>query len=231
MIDMRKLKITPSLLNSFNRFQDEYFEWDTEEKFVDGIVGGFQSNEKMVYGSACHKYIEDPDKYALHNGLFWVPNEKRYREKFGDYTKITGKEAFPLKQWHDQHPETVYEVPFRQVYHINDDLVTLSMKVDNLSEDTVTDFKITDAQQKADDYMKSYQWRSYLAGMGLPNFVYQIWQRKGRQGDKELVDIFEGGLKVYWYDGIVNDVIEMMERLISYLDQKDLISYIEIKEQ
>lgn len=217
-----RIKISPSQLNNFNRYLDESLEYETFERLIEKIVSEPEPSEKMAFGTACHKVLENPEiAKEIEDGFYLVPNDKRERQFFGEWTTLNNSEFKTLMKWHDEHLGSIYEKRFRTTYDVGNYEVVMSMIIDNMQAATIRDFKIVQSQVKTDDFMKSYQWRCYMDAMGLPEFEYHIWQRRGRSGQKELIKFPE--IKLYYYSKLHEDVVDMISRYIEFLESQNLI--------
>ena len=208
---MKTIKISPSQLNSFARYSDQTLEYETLDRLMDYLTKPFVETPRVKFGKACHALIEDP------SSVEWTNTDGMKID--GEF--ITHREAKPLLEFRKAHPDGVFEVPWKKLYEIDGYKVVLSQRIDMMEYDSCYDFKIVERTPKAEDYMRSYQWRCYLDGTELETFIYKIWQRRGRVNSKELVPAIE--LPIHRHVGLHDEVCTMISRFIHFLELKELI--------
>lgn len=218
---MRTLKISPSVINNFSRYLDESLEYETYERLIEKFEKPIETTEKMAFGTACHKLIENPEKYKVHQG-YVVQNDKREAMVIGETTNFSNKLAQPLVDFHYAHPRMVYEQRHRKVYMVKGYTVVMSMRIDGIEVGEVYDFKVSSSAPKVDEYMNSMQWKSYLDATELPVFKYQVFQHHGRKPNKIITA--HDPVVIYSYPSLREEVEHMIELFITFLEDTGFIT-------
>lgn len=174
---MKRLKISPTLLNSFGMYLDESLEWFDYDRLMEGITKPFVQTDEMKYGEACHWIVENFEPSAF-DQMYSDGRGVSVKVEDGSEVIVFNQDARAMMDFKREHPNGVFEQRHKKTYQVGEYEVVVSMKVDMIEYNTVFDFKITGSQVKSETYLKAYQWRCYLDAMELPYFEYRVWQKR-----------------------------------------------------
>lgn len=215
-------RISVTTLEQFRRYKQ--FDYITEEKMMDKIKGVFERNSKMDYGEDFGAYIENPSLgLKLPSGAIRMPAYKTYLapaivEAANEYIATL------------QSP--VFEVPVRATYIFHQlPPIIISGRQDVIEGRLVRDVKTT-SDFDYDTYEESLQWKFYLDMLSVDQFVYDVFELKGKVEDPndptikvpERCDLHSFSL--FAYPTLKKDVRGWLSELMAYIDRKGLMDYV-----
>ena len=206
-----KIKISPSVLNNFNRFLDESIEYFDYEKFMDTLTKPIEVSDKMRFGSACHKVLElGNDAFNPgYDNCVMIDNLPIY---------IAQDKVDVLIKFRNDYGEGIYEQRHRKVYQVGKYEVVMSMIIDMItSSGSIFDFKFVQSQIKSEQYLNSMQWKCYVDAMDLDHFIYWIWTNR----KNDLVQF--PPIVCFRTKKTHLEIVMMIERFIEFLENEDLI--------
>ena len=199
--------ITPSRIDNFAKYLSGYkynfggdaFEEYSTEAFIDSLLK-IEDPEKFLKadaGTAFHKLIETSEFKTLFVG-----------EGFG------ANNDYIINGWTIKLDPTVnieLSVPVVREAVIKTSIAGLEIKghVDSLDAIAVHDIKTT-SKIDYDNYINSWQWRTYLVMTGLKKFVYDIFKVNVNESKKIVTIQGYERLEVYHYQGIEQEVSNMV---------------------
>lgn len=219
---MQIVRLSATTLESFRRYKQ--FEYISEQDMVDKIKGVFTRVAKMDYGEDFGNYIENPSlAQHLPGGGLRMPGYGTYLapaivEKANEYISTL------------QGP--VFETPVRCMYKFHQmPPIIISLRTDVIEGRLVRDIKTT-ADFDYDSYYESLQWRIYLDGLSVDEFVYDVFELKGKVADptnkgiKVAADCELHSFSLFSYPTMKADIRNWIVDLMGFITRKGLMSYV-----
>jgi len=184
------MRISATWLESFRLFQSE--DYVEEGELIAMIRGKSVPNEKMLVGTAFHKWIYTPttqevDGYEFETSLK-LPN-------------IPGS----------QEVKTVLKLSSNH---------QLVCKADSLHGYDVHEVKSTSSPFSSDKYAKSYQWRLYAMAFQAARVIYHVFNLDFGT-DKYFITAYND-LQIPVYPDMVKDCHDLIEDFIHFCERKGL---------
>ena len=187
MIKNQVMTASVSVIDMFRRWEHEADEEWSE--FVDRLSA--PQTPQMACGAAFHKALENT------TGEGEIP------------TLESGGFLFEFSQFDGELPlGNLWEISTSKMYGP----LLVRGRADEVSGNTVTDYKLTFGSFDAERYLDSYQWRFYLDMMGLDGFTYQVFE--GYENfESGAIDVKKlHSLKLYRYPQLGDDCQKLAKR-------------------
>jgi hypothetical protein len=197
------MRISVGKLDRFRLFKNGVKDYD---ELVSELKGEQGDNQYMKIGRAFHKIMECPLE-CKHNGYYEYDGIRFYN--IADY--IPREVHSPL--W---IPEE--KMVYRTTACAKE--IELVGIADVLYGDIVRDYKTTFKSIDDDKYYNSYQWRYYLWMFEANEFIYDVYQLKGKKGEYD-VRRYES-FNIPRYPNIGKDCRELLEEFVDFIDANKL---------
>ena len=207
------MRTSPTRLVATRLFKTE--DWMTPKRFIEQMTGEFKGNRKTDVGSAIHSIIEH--QFCGSGFTFeyeGVIFETKAVEKMLE--DLCARDVCGIPEaWGTMDIDTIYGS------------IKLNGRCDNVSGLTVRDYKSSEREFDIISHFMSPQWKCYLAMFQAEVFRYEFIRVfdpeslvSQRDMDLPVVVDYDGYLKLYTYDGLMNDLriactdyIELVRRL------------------
>ena len=166
------------------------------EEMRDRLLRKSSPNEQMKAGTAWHAVLEDP------------PDEIDAIEKNGFRFVVECDAEIEVPQ--------VREIRACKEYEVDGVRVKLTGGCDGISGNIVDDHKLT-FNPNPENYMTSYQWRSYLDIYNADIFRYRIYHGSMNGNEVTIRDV--STMKMFRYPGMVDDVIDGIRNLLGFVKE------------
>jgi len=216
------LTIRVTKLEAFRKYMyEDENSYNTFENLLLTIKDERGSGDKADYGSAFHKIIEYPDMVSQHGCLV-------------NGIQFSYAQALPAVEYANAHPLMQKEVPISKVYQTKHFEILVTGTCDGIEGISVRDTKTKYSTVDMQEYMRSYQWRTYLDILGLDTFWYDVFQVRGldtlADAHKANIEALEPMLCCRYPD-MSADVQSLLDEFSQFVIDYDLLQYLEIKDK
>jgi len=235
LMNLPKIKISPSALENFRSFKEEKYEGTenqvTVEKLISFIKGEKKFTPQLTRGKALHTLLEfGTDKFLLDNGGCLVTTEDKQQVQFSKYIRRV------VDRYRELNQGMIHEIPLSMTMNVMGYEVVSNMRIDGLNPyldvPKIHDHKTSSkayGQVTEYQYYDSVQWRMYLLTCtDVDIFQYDIFhfQDNNPQATREIE----------YYNFQFNREIDMeqivgdwMMGYIKFCEQYNLIDFIKLK--
>jgi hypothetical protein len=173
----RRIKISPTLLNTFLQCRRGDWKMDSET-LRERITGEFEMNEAVSRGWAYHQMIEHGPELFEKDSFYEV-----YEPRLDKTWLFAHKAVEPIFHVRNKHQQMIHEAKVSLVVEFTDFDVVMNMKIDGLDLRTIYEFKTTGRKKGFMDFYDSIQHKCYLAALPETTaVVYKVFQL-GRKND------------------------------------------------
>lgn len=161
--------ISVTTLEEFRRYKT--FDYVSEQRMIDRIMGVKTSNPAMNYGTDFWSYVEKPEEaFVLPTGAVRMPEHDTYLPQ-----PIVAK----IDEYRASLQSPVFEVPVRARYEFTDlPPIIISGRFDVMEGNIIRDGK-TAKKFDYETYEDSLQWRFYLDMVSEKKFIYDVFEKRG----------------------------------------------------
>jgi len=214
-------RMSPSKLENFRVYLDEEYNGSvTLEDVVKYLRGEAKWKPSMNYGSAIHAVLEHGHLKYLQKGDICIIKEKDFPEPI----TLTLQELAPVIEYRRKHPKLISEVKLTHDLVLPYGTIQIPMKVDGMEGNVVHEHKNPESSWHLEDYERSIQWKIYLVATNAYCVQYNIFCWK-KLKDKP-VEIKRESFRLYRYPGIMDDIIEVINKLVNFCNQHELTEFI-----
>ena len=230
-------RISVTMLEKFRRYMADAAPWDTEQSLIEMIKTDFTGNEFTVVGTALHNIIEDPHGKKC---SYYIGSDTEYI--LTNNVGIPIEAATVCKNFHEQYPYMVHEVPIKEIYETTYGPILISARMDGVNGKRVHDFKSRYSQLIGiEQYTESCQNKFYLDMLSCEEAEYNVFELIGYDKHrgfniKDLKNSIKllDGISICQHDPIVcsaydnmhKDLLMLIESFIKYVKHKSLEGYI-----
>jgi hypothetical protein len=189
---MDRIKIHTTDIESFRWYQQ--IESMTADEMISRLLRTEPENEKMRLGTLWHEIMEGK------------PDEITSIQRDGYTFEVTF-------DYEIEFPE-ICEIRTSKTYIIDGIEVSVTGKCDGITGNRVDDHKLT-FRPNPDNYLESFQWKSYLDMFNADRFRYIIYAAKQKGKVISINDI--STLEVYRYPAMVDDLVSGIRQLVNFI--------------
>ena len=203
-------KLSPSMLESYRAFKYDLYG-TTLEDYLQQIKGVFVPNEKMKFGSAIHKFLEEPDPRSEHAK-----------------TSFEGEEVDQLMLINELIPQGTGEL----YVSVEIEDIRYNMFIDRMVGRQVHEFKTGSQFSGVDAYDVSMQWRLYLLGTGGQSVTYHCITFSDCKPENRPVKFkYHNPFTFYPYKDMQRDVLQLSRDFIDFCIHHKVEEFIMPKEK
>lgn len=244
------LRISTTTIERFRSYidEDKFFGniLVTEEKLLDSIKGDFTGTPKTEMGTAFHECLEKPnecyDRYLKQGGIENIGFMSSKGFVF-DYKEI--KYVFDLIDY-----DFPFEVKKTKIYEIDGEQIEVVGQVDQWQGNIVNEHKTCWGEiyfKKDEDgntekttgesfdwekYYKSCQWKFYLEIFDAQIVRYKVFELAIDKTDGDQIKLIDKHpFDLFPYDGMHDDIIELLTQFVNYIHFRKLEGYFQPKRE
>lgn len=219
------IKLSPSKLETWRKYMaEEYAGTITKEKVIASITGEQEWSKKATFGSAAHLVMQfGAEKYHDEGSGKYIIKDGQMPEAV---VINTYKELYLFDDFHNKHPNMVWETPATLMLNVDGVDVQLSMRIDGMEGTYVHENKTGENDLDFDLYDRSYQWRIYLLKTLADKAQYNHFSYYEPNTRRDAYEVFYDYMTVYPYPAMEEDVKNGIRGVVDFCRTYDLMGRI-----
>lgn len=221
---MRKVIISPSVLETYRKFKDNWANgFITQESVITAIKGETEWSNEMNFGSAIHAIIEHGAE------KFYNSNDSKYHIKQDDMPGsivLTAEEIKPIVEYKNKYTLMRHEFRAKHKIMLSNYEVLLTMRIDGIHGLNIHEHKTATRPPDYTNFFQSVQWKCYYLATQCSQIIYNVfyWVEKD---DKKIITPYQ--YTFLPYVGIEQDVRLLIISYIEFCEKHNLMEYTKSK--
>ena len=218
------LVVSPTKLELFRKYMTgEMNEYFTEQMVIDSIKGVRRTSFKANFGTALHLILEKgyTKFYNPETNLFYV-----YIKGVKNPFVFKKDELKPILDYIDNKKSSVNEVPVKKVVDTGSHQVSIRMKIDEMSGNSVTDHKTSDKPFKVNYFENSLQWKIYCFSTEASIFYYNFFQYSFDENNGHKMNIKHTRFNLYPYNNMDVEIYGWINHFVHFCELNGLMNFI-----